>query len=100
MPRRLKSAPEISWVAVPEAAWTSRELWLPMLAPFSAKLPYPTGSAENRFSRRARERRRRETLWHDRTLFTQAMCASDWAAYSGDLVARPSDGHIALVVIP
>jgi hypothetical protein len=99
-PRRIKDATALSWVVVPEVAWTSRELWLPRAATLSARLPYPSGSADNRPGRRLRERRRLEVAWHDRTIFSQAMCWSDWAAFSGDYVARPSQGHVALAVIP
>ncbi|HSR98239.1 MAG TPA: hypothetical protein VLM79_14370, partial [Kofleriaceae bacterium] len=99
-PRRIKQTPTVSWVVVPEGAWTSRELWLPKLPSLSARLPFPSGSAENRVGRRARERRRLETAWHDRTIFSQVMCWSDWTAFSGDYVARPANGHVSLVVIP
>jgi uncharacterized protein (DUF58 family) len=99
-PRRIKASPAVSWVVVPEVAWTSRELWSPKPTTLSVKLPFPSGSAENRFGRRMRERRRLETVWHDRTIFSQVMCWSDWTAFSGDYVARPSQGHVSLVVIP
>jgi hypothetical protein len=99
-PRRIKDATALSWIVVPEVAWTSRELWLPRAATLSARLPFPSGSADNRPGRRLRERRRLEVAWHDRTIFSQAMCWSDWSAFSGDYVARPSQGHVALAVIP
>jgi hypothetical protein len=98
--RRVKDSPEVSWIVVPEVAWTSRELWLPKQAVLSAKLPYPSGSADNRPGRRLRERHRLEAVWHDRTIFSQVMCWSDWAGFSGDYVARPSQGRVALAVIP
>jgi hypothetical protein len=98
--RRVKDSPEVSWIVVPEVAWTSRELWLPKQAVLSAKLPYPSGSADNRPGRRVRERHRLEVAWHDRTIFSQVMCWSDWAGFSGDYVARPSQGRVALAVIP
>jgi uncharacterized protein (DUF58 family) len=99
-PRRIKESPAVSWVVVPEIAWTSRELSLPRAPTLSARLPFPSGSADNRFGRRLRERRRLETVWHDRTIFSQVMCWSDWAAFSGDYVARPSQDQVSLVVIP
>jgi hypothetical protein len=73
---------------------------LPKLATLSTTLPFPSGSADNRFGRRLHERRRLETAWHDRTIFSQVMCWSDWAEFSGDYVARPSQGQVSLVVIP
>jgi hypothetical protein len=98
--RRVKDSPAVSWIVVPEVAWTSRELWLPKQAVLSTKLPYPSGSADNRPGRRLRERHRLEAAWHDRTIFSQVMCWSDWAGFSGDYVARPSQGRVALAVIP
>ena len=104
-PRRLAAAPDVAWVVVPEASWTSPEVALP--APSRIRLPFPAGSAENRLARRRRERLRCEAMRNDRTIFSQVMCWSDWTAFSddwasfaGEVVARPHDGRVALEVIP
>ena len=97
-PRALADAPEVLWVAVPEAAWTTPEPW--PLSQRIVRLPYPNGSADNRLGRRMREQRRIELMWKDRSLFSQIMC---WRVPSGAYLAHPSstsDGKVALQVIP
>jgi len=96
-PRKLAALP-IAWVMVPEPVWTSPEPALPGASP--AKLPFPSGSAENRFGRRRRERHRRRIMHNDRTIFSQVMLPTDWAAFAGELVARPRDGRVVLEVVP
>jgi hypothetical protein len=39
-------------------------------------------------------------MWHDRTIFSQVMCWTDWTTFSGDRVARPGRDHVVLEVIP
>ncbi len=96
-PRRVQFATEISWVVVPEIAWTSAE---PDLAKRSASiLPFPLGSEENRESRRDRERQRVMAMWNDRAEFSQTMCWTEWSTYSGSHVANPKLDRIALKVI-
>jgi hypothetical protein len=97
-PRQIASPSQISWVVVPESAWTSPEAWPPVNTPLT--LPYPAGSEDNRLGRRRRERRRNKRMWHDRAVFGQVMCWADWTAYSGNYIARPNFGHVALAVIP
>ena len=97
-PRKLAVPSHIAWVVVPEIAWTSPELPLPVAT--RMRLPFPAGSADNRLGRRRRERQRREMMWNDRTIFSQCMCRTDWASYSGDLVARPYRGRVSLEAIP
>jgi uncharacterized protein (DUF58 family) len=97
-PRKLPAASQAAWVVVPEVAWTSPEVALP--ARSVARLPFPAGSAENRLTRRRRVRRHRETMWNDRTIFSQLMFRTEWATFSGDLLARPHRGRVALEVIP
>ena len=97
-PHRQPWPSEVLWIIVPEAAWTSTE---PLDLPTNLmKLPFPAGAAENRRSRRNRERRRIQQMWQDRALFSQVICWSDTAAFSGDYIARPSKGGVALAVIP
>ena len=96
--RKLAAASPIAWVVVPEAAWTSPEPALP--ARSLARLPYPAGCADNRLGRRSRERARRRQRWHDRTIFSQVMCRTELATFSGELIARPQRDRVALEVIP
>jgi uncharacterized protein (DUF58 family) len=97
-PRRMMCDDEITWVVVPEIAWTTPEVELPSDPKWT--LPFPSGSADNRLSRRKRERTRVETVWNDRALFTSIVCWTDWATFSGDYVAQPREGHTQLAVIP
>ena len=97
-PQRHPWEGQILWIVVPEAAWTSTE---PLeVVPSLMKLPFPAGTAENRRSRRKRERRRVQQMWQDRALFSQVICWTDVTAFSGDFIARPSKGGVALAVIP
>jgi hypothetical protein len=97
-PRQLASPVELAWVVVPEAAWTSPEPWPALATPLT--LPFPTGSADNRLGRQRRERRRNTRMWQDRATFGQVVCWADWTAYSGNFIARPNQGRVALAVIP
>jgi len=97
-PRPLAAASSVAWVVLPEVAWTVPELDLP--SPHRVHLPFPSGSADNRPSRRKRERRRVEALWQDRAVFSQVMCWTDLEGYSGHHVARQSHAGVELVVIP
>jgi len=96
-PQPTDVASDVVWVVVPEVAWTVRETWPPEYAPVT--LPFPAGSADNRFLRRLRERRRIEAMWRDRIMFSQVRWVN-YKAFSGSLVARPNEGRIALTVIP
>ena len=33
-------------------------------------------------------------------MFGQVMCWADWTAFSGNYIARPNQGRVALAVIP
>lgn len=99
-PRRLQLPSEVLWVVVPEMAWTTPEPWLPPRRILAAKLPFPSGCADNRLGRRLDEHRRIQKMWHDRTIFSQVMCWTDWSTFQGNYVARPAQGHVALAVIP
>jgi uncharacterized protein (DUF58 family) len=96
-PRRVAGS-ELTWVVVPEVAWTTLEVDPPLDQ--SAKLPYPIGSAENRPSRLARERLRANIRWQDRAVFSQVVCWTDWTRFAGDHIARPNNGRVTLAVIP
>ena len=102
-PRRAQLATEVGWIVVPEVAWTTAEQ-APWQSPWRLRpavtLPFPSGAAENRTTRLDDELRRIERMWNDRTVFSQIVCWSDWSAFSGDHIARPDNGRIALGVIP
>src|SRR5262249_14884578 len=96
--RKLAAASPVTWIVVPEAAWTSPGPPLPTRS--MVKLPYPTGCADNRFGRRSRDRLRLRQLWNDRTILSQVMCRTELATFAGELIARPQRGRVALEVIP
>lgn len=97
-PRRIRRADVVSWVVVPESAWTApEELSFPERGLTHA---HPLGSPENRASRRKAEARRRDRQWQDRNVFSQIACWTDWRGYSGHHIARPDADRIALAVIP
>ena len=97
-PRTLVSSPEVAWIVVPEAAWTSAEPALP--APARIRLPFPSGSADNRLGRRRRARERSQEMRNDRTIFRHVMSCTDGTPLAGELLARPRRGRVALEVIP
>jgi uncharacterized protein (DUF58 family) len=97
-PRRPRGSRRVGWVVVPEASWTSPEA--PPLPWTFAQLPFPSGCADNRLGRRSRERDRRELMRSDRAIFSQVMTHTELAGFSGELVARPARGRVALEVIP
>lgn len=97
-PRPVDAPGAITWVVVPEVAWTSVEPW--PADPSYVSLPYPLGSADNRPSRRHAERKRAEAARRDGALFNELLCWTDWGSLSGAFVARPSHGRIALEVVP
>ena len=97
-PRRVDLPDTIGWVIVPEVAWTSPE---PLVRTDRGLTHvFPSGSAENRRVRRVREQKRLERQWHDRAMFSQVVCWTDWQSFSGHHLARPDGDRIALAVIP
>ncbi len=90
-PGERASAAQIAWVVVPHNDWTSPEAW--PTPPSAVRLPFPVGSAENRYARRRAHDKLLAEQWQDRTLFRD-LCAFDWKSFSGSLVARPT-GHAA-----
>jgi hypothetical protein len=99
-PRRLDQEALVSWVVVPEVAWT--RIPMDLRREPSVTYPYPAGSAENRASRRAAAQRQVQSRWHDLAAFSQIVCWTDWTRLAGDHVARPvADGSRAVLeVIP
>nr|HEX4313020.1 DUF58 domain-containing protein [Kofleriaceae bacterium] len=59
----------VSYVVLPEGAWTTAEP-LPIATHF-ATLPYPIGSGDNRFERRRVERAQVDAMWLDRIAFQE-----------------------------
>jgi uncharacterized protein (DUF58 family) len=94
---RVLDRDDVAWVIVPERAWASPEPWPP--SPSAVKLPFPTGSADNRYLRRAAERKRVVLMWQHRSVFSQQLASIDWRAFAGHHFARPKDGRVALEVI-
>ena len=89
----------ITYVVVPELTWTMHN-WQPIPQTSLVTLPYPSGSPENRWSRRKQEKRRVLKAWDDRSELTQLLGWIDWQQYAGAYVARPRDGKVALEVVP
>ena len=97
-PRRIHHADSVGWVIVPESAWTQPE---DLVRSDSGLVHlFPSGSPENRASRRKREAQRLERQWQDRNVFSQVACWTDWRNYAGHHIARPKGDGIALAVIP
>ena len=96
--RRRPTRAEVTWVAVPEMAWTSAEPSLAVRTPL--RLPYASGSPDNRPVRMQDERRRILAMWQDRNVLRELTCWTVWGACSGDFVARPRGERIDLVVVP
>jgi uncharacterized protein (DUF58 family) len=96
--RKLAAASPLTWIVVPEVAWTSSAPPLP--ARSFVKLPYPAGCADNRLGRRRLDRHRHQQLHHDHTILGQVMCRTELDSFAGELIARPQRGRVALEVIP
>jgi hypothetical protein len=60
------AAPNVRWIVVPVSTWALSDE--PLQRPSPAVLPHPMGSPENRWSRRRKDRLRRERARHDRNL--------------------------------
>jgi hypothetical protein len=92
-PPTAATAGEVSWIVLPEGAWTTGEQAMPP-APL-ALLPHPIGSADNRFERRRAERRRIATMWADRSTFSEL---TSWLGVSrhGAFVALKTAKGVAI----
>src|SRR5262249_40296487 len=97
-PRRIALPKEVGWIVVPEVAWTTLELDIPRDT--AARPEYPSGSPENRRTRRRADRLRAAMRWQDRAFFSQVVCWTDWTRFAGDHVARPDADRIRVEVIP
>ena len=97
-PKPRISAPDVTWIVVPEMTWTTAG-WQPLPQSLWITLPFPSGSAENRSSRRRQQRRRILKQWDDRAELTLLLGCIDWQQYAGAFVARPRGGHVALEVV-
>lgn len=97
-PQRMPWSSELLWIVVPEVAWTSVEPLYMTKSP--VKLPFPSGTADNRRARRKRERKRIDQMEQDRALFSQVICWTDLTTFSGNYVARPEPTGTSLAVIP
>ena len=97
-PRPTKASSDVTYIVVPEAAWTTHG-WTPIPQHSFLKLPFPIGSAENRLDRRRQERQRIMQMWDDRSQLSRMLGGIDWQQYAGAYVARPRDGSVALEVV-
>jgi uncharacterized protein (DUF58 family) len=96
-PRGMKQ-PQVSWVVVPEVAWTTTEP--PPSRDPAITYPFPAGSVENRGERRQLASRAAQTRWHDLSVFSQVVCWTDWPRFAGDHVVRRDGDRVVLEVIP
>lgn len=96
--RKLAAASPLTWIVVPEIAWTSTGPLLPTRS--LVKLPYPAGCADNRLGRRSRDRQHQRLLRDDHMILGQVMCRTELASFAGELIARPQRGRVALEAIP
>ena len=95
-PRHMKQ--DVSWIAVPEVAWMTLEP--PLSREATLTYAHPIGAVENRAQRRSAAFAQAYTRWHDRTLFSQVLCWTDWSRFSGQHIARPDGARAVLEVIP
>ena len=84
----------VTWILVPEFVWTDQEA--PPLRDAWTTLPYPSGAADNRWTRRRREKRAHEETRRAGELFDQLCQWSDGPHLEGSFVARPRGARVAL----
>jgi len=77
----------VRWILVPEAVWTL--VAQPKVRAGVTTLPHPMGSADNRWSRRRRERLRSERARRDQNRFVR-LCEDCNLERAGSFVARPA----------
>jgi uncharacterized protein (DUF58 family) len=90
---RLQPDPEgtrgVRWILAPVSAWSHSDEALPQAS--TGMLPHPAGSADNRWSRRRRERIRIEAALRDRITFLGGCGPTrDRASLAGSFCARPA----------
>ncbi|HEX8951399.1 MAG TPA: DUF58 domain-containing protein [Polyangia bacterium] len=95
-PRPL-DAGDVTWVLVPEFVWTDQEP--PPLRDAWTTLPFPSGAADNRWSRRRRQKRAHEETRRAGALFDQLCQWADGPHLEGSFVARPRGARVALEAI-
>ncbi|MCU1279820.1 MAG: hypothetical protein JWM53_3366 [bacterium] len=92
-PRPIDGA-AVRWIVVPELVWTDPEP--PPLRDAWATLPYPSGAADNRWTRRRREKQTHEAMRRGGVLFDQLCQWADGPHLEGSFVARPRGARVAL----
>ena len=97
-PRRVRRGVEVSWVVVPEVAWTTMEE--PLSREPAIRFAYPAGSVENRPSRRQLAQKQAASRYRDLAMFSQVVCWTDWQRFAGERVARRDGDRVVLEVIP
>jgi hypothetical protein len=95
---RAVSETRVSWVVVPEVAWTALEV--PPARDPAVTYPFPPGSVENRSSRRQAAQKAALERWRDLSVFSQVVCWTDWPRFAGEHVARRDGDRAVLEVIP
>ncbi|MCU1282263.1 MAG: hypothetical protein JWM53_5809 [bacterium] len=88
---------KVTWILVPEFVWTDPEP--PPLREAWATLPYPSGAADNRWSRRRQQKQAHEAMRRAGVLFDQLCQWSDGPHLEGSFVARPRGARVALEAI-
>jgi len=87
----------VTWILVPEFVWTDQEA--PPLRDSWTTLAYPSGAADNRWTRRRREKRAHEQTRRAGELFDQLCHWSDGSHLEGSFVARPRGARVALEAV-
>ena len=93
-PRPLADDDAVTWILVPELVWTDQEA--PPLRDAWTTLPYPSGAADNRWTRRRGEKRAHEAARRAGELFDQLCHFRSGPHLEGSFVARPRGGRVAL----
>jgi hypothetical protein len=71
-PRHLERSARVSWVVMPEAAWTALEISLAREPAITYQ--FPAGSVENRSTRRTLAQSQANARWHEMAAFSQVVC--------------------------
>ncbi len=87
----------VTWILVPEFVWTDQE-GPPLRAEWTT-LPYPSGAADNRWTRRRAEKRAHEATRRAGVVFDQLCQWADGPHLEGSFVARPRGARVALEAI-
>jgi uncharacterized protein (DUF58 family) len=98
-PRRVANE-QVRWVVVPDVAFSTADV--DFLPEDTFEHPFPSGSPENRRTRRQRERHSALVKWQDRAFLSQMVRWSGWSRFAGDHVARldRTHGRVVVEVIP